>query len=142
MKLSLVALLCVCSFPALATIKTYQNDAGCTLEVNDTPETVVYTLQQGSQKEVVKFSGDYMSVDFTYCPSNDGDIFFTEGSAGYGLMVFCDEKKDATQRGIVDLEIKSSGVVNSFSVTSEVRDENGEWITNKNLSCSGFKAVK
>ena len=139
MKTSIIALLCAISMPLLASVKTYENVEGCTLEVNDTVEQIVYTLKKGKKQEVVKFSGDYMSVDFKYCAKDTGDIFFTEGSAGYGLMVFCDEDKNATQKGIVDLEVRSNGVINSFSVSSEKKDEQGEWQEVTYLSCSEFE---
>lgn len=138
MKKSILLVLALISMPLFAEVTTYTNAEGCKLEVNDTEKEVIYTLTKAAQTEVVKFSGDYMSVDFSYCPNKSGDIFFTEGSAGYGLMVFCDEDKAATSRGIIDLEIKSSGVVNSFSVTSEAQNDKGEWITTTNLSCGNF----
>jgi hypothetical protein len=138
MKKSILLVLALISMPLFAEVTTYTNDEGCKLVVNDTEQEVIYTLTNGELSEVVKFSGDYMSVDFSYCPDKSGDIFFTEGSAGYGLMVFCDEDKAATSRGVIDLEIKSSGVINSFSVTSENKNDKGEWVTTKNLSCGNF----
>ncbi len=138
MKKSILILLTLISMPLLAEVKTYTNSEGCKLEVNDTEKEVIYTLSQNGKTEVANFSGDYMTVDFAYCPDQSGEIFFTEGSAGYGLMVFCDEDKEATSRGIIDLEIKSSGVVNSFSVTSEAKNDKGEWVTTTNLSCGDF----
>lgn len=139
MKLSIIALLCAFSMPLFAEVKNYVNDEGCTLQVDDTVERVIYTLEYKDQKEVARFSGDYMSVDFKYCPKDTGEIFFTEGSAGYGLMVFCDQNEEATQKGIIDLEIRSNGVVNSFSVASEQKNDQGKWVENKSLSCTGFK---
>lgn len=138
MKKSILLVLALISMPLFAEVTTYKNAEGCTLEVNDTEKEVVYTLSQDGKTEVATFSGDYMTVDFAYCPNKSGDIFFTEGSAGYGLMVFCDEDNSVTNRGIIDLEIKSSGVVNSFSVTSEKINDKGEWVTTSNLSCGNF----
>ena len=138
MKKSILLVLMFISMPLLAEVTTYKNAEGCSLEVNDTEKEVIYTLSKAGQTEVVKFSGDYMTVDFKYCPDQSGEIFFTEGGSGYGLMVFCDEDKEATKRGIVDLEVKSSGVINSFSVAEETKNEAGEFVTTKALSCGDF----
>ncbi len=140
MKTLAVAALCALSLPLHASVKNYINSDNCTLEVRETENASVYTLEKDSKKEVVSFYDGFMSVDFAYCPNRSGEIYMTEGSAGYGAMVFCDEDEKAVQRGVVDLEVRNSGVVNSFSVISEVKVK-GEWIKNKSLSCSGFQLV-
>jgi len=138
MKTLAVAALCALSLPLHASVTNYINSEGCTLEVKETENASIYTLEKNNKKEVVTFFEGFMSVDFAYCPNRSGEIYMTEGSAGYGAMVFCDEDEKAVQRGVVDLEVRNNGVVNSFTVDSEIKVK-GEWYKNKSLSCSGFQ---
>lgn len=137
MKKSILVLLALISMPILASTTTYTNEEGCKLVVEDTQDQRVYTLSQGDQVEVAKFTNHHMNVEFSYCSDKSVEVFFDHGSIGHGYMVFCD--KNDSEKSIVEVEINSpSQKVNYVSITSEVKDEKGNWQVAKGLSCGDF----
>lgn len=118
------------------TNKTYTNDSGCKVEVENRKNGVIYYVSQGNKNEVVGITNDLTKGTFAYCHDSVLRINSFKGNKGIGITMSCSEHKNdtAVTRGSVDIDIMD-GELAKIAIDGQVKRRFFGWKQDTKIEC-------